>query len=95
MIKCTRFRAFSKDSLKGFADFELSRIGLILRDCTWHESNGKEWISFAARSYTTQDGTTSWTPLVEFSREAKQARAEFQRQALAAVRAVAATAVSS
>jgi hypothetical protein len=88
MICCIRFRAFEKNTLKGFADFELTRIGIIIRDCTWHEKNGKEWVGFPARSYETKDGTTSWSPLVEFAEGATEARRQFQEQAVAATTAV-------
>jgi hypothetical protein len=74
--------------LRGFADLELSRIGIIIRDCTWHEKNGKEWVGFPARPYE-KDGTTSWSPIVEFAEGAREARSQFQEHALAAVHAAA------
>jgi hypothetical protein len=34
-----------------------STAGLVLHDCTWHRhANGKEWISFQARSYEDPNG---------------------------------------
>jgi hypothetical protein len=87
MIRCIRFRAYEKNTLKGFADLELSRVGLVLRDCTWHEKNGKEWVGFAARSYQDKDGNTAWQPIVEFAEGAKEARKQFQEQALEAIHA--------
>jgi hypothetical protein len=88
MIRCTRFRPYTKNTLRGFADLELSRIGIVIRDCTWHEKNGKEWISFPARPYE-KAGTTAWSPIVEFVEGAREARSQFQEHALAAVHAVA------
>jgi hypothetical protein len=88
MIKCVKFRPFSKNTLRGFADLELTRIGLILRDCTLHEKNGKQWISFPAKSFTGQDGETKWQPLVEFAEGADEARKQFMRAALDAIHAV-------
>jgi hypothetical protein len=85
MIRCTRFRVFEKNTLKGFADLELTRVGLVIRDCTWHEKNGKEWVGFPARSYTDKDGNTQWSPLVEFAESAGEARRQFQEQAVAAI----------
>jgi hypothetical protein len=84
MIRCIRFRPYAKNTLKGFVDLELTRVGLVLRDCTWHEKNGREWIAFPARSYTDKDGNTQWSPLVEFAAGATEAR-EVQRQAINAI----------
>jgi hypothetical protein len=88
-IRCIRFRSFEKNTLRGFADLELSRVGLILRDCTWHEKNGKEWVAFPARSYQDKNGNTLWAPLIEFAEGATQAREQFQRQAVEAIHAAA------
>jgi hypothetical protein len=91
MIKCVKFRPFAKNTLKGFADLELTRVGLILRDCTLHEKNGKEWVGFPAKSYTA-NGETKWAPLIEFAEDAGEARKQFQQQALDAIHAVSASA---
>jgi hypothetical protein len=85
MIRCIKFRPYEKNTLRGFADLELSRVGLVLRDCTWHEKNGKEWVGFAARSYEDKDGNTAWQPIVEFAEGATEARQQFQQQALEAI----------
>jgi hypothetical protein len=85
MIRCTKFRAFEKNTLKGFADFELTRLGLIIRDCPFHRKNDREWIGFPARSYEAKDGTIAWQPLVEFAEGAAEARRQFQEQAVAAI----------
>src|SRR5262245_29726665 len=69
----------------GFADLEPTRVGLIVRDCTWHEKNGKEWVAFPARPYETKNGTTAWQPLVEFAEGATEARKQFQQSAVAAI----------
>ena len=90
-IRCIKFRAFEKNTLKGFADLELTHTGLVIRDCTLHEKAGKEWVGFPARSYQDKDGNTQWSPLVEFAEGAKEARAQFRKQALAAIHAVAPT----
>jgi hypothetical protein len=90
MIRCVRLRPYCKNTLKGFADLELTRIGLVLKECTWHEKNGKEWVGFAARSYQDKDGNTAWSPIVEFAASAGNARKQFQEQALAAIHRAAA-----
>jgi hypothetical protein len=94
MIRCVRFRPYCKNTLKGFADLELTRVGLVLRDCTWHENNGKEWVGFAARSYQDKDGKAAWQPIVEFAEGAGEARKQFQEQALEAIHRAAAETVA-
>jgi hypothetical protein len=90
MIRCIKFRPYTKNTLKGFADLELTRVGLVIRDCCWHRhENGREWVSFPAKPYETKNGETAWQPIVEFAEGAKEAREQFQRQALEAIHAAA------
>jgi hypothetical protein len=89
MIRCIKFRAYQKNTLRGFADLHLVRTGIIIRDCCLHQKSGKHWVSFPARSYQDKDGNTLWSPVVEFAEGATQAREQFQQQAVAAVLAVA------
>jgi hypothetical protein len=90
MIRCVRIRPYEKNTLRGFVDLELTRVGLVLRDCTWHRhENGKEWVGFPARPYEDKNGNTAWQPLIEFAEGATEARKQFQAQALEAIHAVA------
>ena len=90
MIRCLRFRPYEKNTLRGFADLELTRVGLVLRDCTYHRhASGKEWVGFAAKPYETKTGETAWQPIVEFAEGATEARKQFQQQALEAIHAAA------
>jgi hypothetical protein len=77
MIRCIKLHRYEKNTLRAFVDLELSHAGLVLCDCTVHEKNGQEWISFPA--------ATRWQPLIEVGAGAKQARAQFQCQAIAAI----------
>jgi hypothetical protein len=88
MIRCVRFRAYRKNTLQGFADLQLVRTGIVIKDCALHERGGRWWISFPARSYQV-DGRTQWAALIEFADGADEARETFQRLAVAAVRAFA------
>jgi hypothetical protein len=85
IIRFLKLRRYEKNTVKAFVDLELSRGGLVFRDCTWHEKNGQEWISLPARSYEGDDGATRWQPLIEFTVGAKQAREQYQRHAIAAI----------
>ena len=83
MIRRISFRPSQKNTLRGFADLELTRVGLVLHDCTWHpHPNGREWISFPARRHEDPSDDTLWQSNVEFVAGANQAREQFQHQAL-------------
>jgi len=88
MIRCIKLRRFEKNTLRAFVDLELSRVGLVLRDCTWHQQpGGKEWVGLPAKPYETKNGETAWQPIIEFAEGAKEARSQFQEGALAAIHA--------
>ena len=75
MIRCVSFRRFEKNTLCGFADLELTRVGLVLHGCTWHRHpDGKESVGFPARPYQDTDRNTQWQPLIEFAPGARRAR---------------------
>ena len=83
MIRCIKYRPYQKNTLKGFVDIELTRVGIVLHDC--HEKADKEWIGFPARSYQDKTGNTQWQALIEFADGAWEARRQFQRQAIEAI----------
>jgi hypothetical protein len=83
-IEAIAFRAYSKNTLLGFASFALGQSGLLVHDCCVHCQKGKYWISFPAKSYTDKDGVRQWKPILEFGDAASRAR--FQQQAIAALR---------
>jgi hypothetical protein len=88
MIRCIKFRRRHRNTLQGFADLELTRVGIIIRDCTWHRSgDGREWVGLPARSYQDEDGVERWQPIVGFARDAHQAREQFYELALEAIHA--------
>jgi len=90
-IRCTRFRPYERNTLRAFADLELTSVGIVIRDCTWHrKEDGQEWVGFPAKTYQDKNGNTLWEPLVKFADGAKEAREQFQRQALEAIHAAAA-----
>jgi hypothetical protein len=91
MIKCLAFRAYTKNTLRGFADLLLVRTGLVIRDCCLHERDGKRWISFPARQFTDQNGEIKWQALIEFASGAREQREQFRKQALEAIHAAAPT----
>jgi hypothetical protein len=90
-VRVVNLRPQAKWSLLAFVDLGLIRIGLVLRDCTWHrQTDGHEWIGLPSKPYQGSDGVTHWKPVVEFASIASDARQRFQDAALAAICAVAA-----
>jgi hypothetical protein len=92
MIRVVNLRPMVKGSLRALVDIELVRSGLILRSCAWfRNADGKEWVALPAQRYEGSDGVARFTPLVEFSPGANEARQRFQEAALKAIHAVAAS----
>jgi hypothetical protein len=93
VIKCVRFRHYEKHGVKGLADIELSRIGIVIRECLWIEDDGKELVQLPMRGYRNKDGSQQFRPLIEFAEGTTGERAskQFQEQALAAIRDFVAT----
>jgi hypothetical protein len=89
-VHVVNLRPQAKGGLRAFVDLELTRIGLALRDCTWHRhADGREWIGLPSKPYQGGDGVTRWKSMVEFASSASEARRRFQDAALKAIRAVA------
>jgi DNA-binding cell septation regulator SpoVG len=76
------WKPYQKNSLQGFISIELPS-GLIVREITVHEKDGTRWLGMPSKSYQKQDGTTGWTPQVDF--KDAQARSRFTREALKAI----------
>jgi hypothetical protein len=96
MIAASDWRPLERNTLRGFVTLTLDPIGIVIRECTLHRvADGREWIGLPARRQTNKDGSPridpntnkpAWTPLVEIPN--KEARARFQKAALAAVHAL-------
>ena len=83
MIKCLSFRPYERNTLRGFADLEVTRAGLVFHDCLVHEMNGKQWVAFPARPYEDDDGVKRWQAVIKFARGAETEA--FQRLAIEAI----------
>ena len=64
-IKVSNFKAFNKNTLRGFFDVEFS-FGMILKECVLCEKDSKQWIGWPAKPYDKRDGTKAWTNIVDF-----------------------------
>lgn len=94
-IVASNFKAYQKNSLKGFIDLTLTASGLHLKEMTWHEKDGKEWVGFPGRPILDKDnhlamdantGRPRYANLISFADRAKGDA--FQRIAIAAIHAL-------
>jgi hypothetical protein len=82
-IEIQEFRKYQKNSLQGFVTLILTGAGLQIKDATYHQSNGKRWISLPAKPYEGDDGSTKYSYIVSFPD--KKIYTKFQEQALKAL----------
>ena len=71
-------------TLQGFLSV-VTASGLQINDCSYHrrEAGGSRWIGMPAKSFTKNDGSTGWVPMVEFANPG--ARARFTEKVLKAL----------
>jgi hypothetical protein len=70
-VRIISSKIYVKNTLRGFIDFELLDIGLVIIGAGIHEKDGKRWLSLPSREYV-KNGEKSWIPTIEFaSREAR------------------------
>lgn len=95
MITASDWKPLEKNTLRGFVVLRLEPSGLVLRDCTLHRKEGREWIGLPGRPQTDRDGQPRrdpnsgkvlYSPIVEIPD--RGARERFQQAALAAVHAL-------
>lgn len=65
-VQITNFRKFEKGSLRGFFDVELPS-GIVLRECSLHEKDGKRWINPPSRKIEKQGSQATWKRMVDFA----------------------------
>ncbi len=68
MITCTRWQPYEKNTLRGFADLYMDKVGMTIRDCALHEKGDKAWIAFPSKprmrngTIVTEDGRPVYDP---------------------------------
>lgn len=80
-IEVIKYRSFEKHTLRGFVDLKMTQVGVTIRECTFHEKNGKRWIGMPARPYE-KDGSTEWVPTVVIDKSFNEV---FQKAAIEAL----------
>ena len=81
--ECQSFKAFEKNTLRGFVSIRIIPLGITVNDLCLHEKDGRRWLSFPAKPYQGADGKHQWFPLVEI--EDKEVLRQFQAAGLAAI----------
>ena len=66
MVECIRFNSVVKGHLQGFADLYVEKWGLEIRGCSMYMKDGKRWINFPAKEFTTPEGEKAYAPHVKF-----------------------------
>jgi hypothetical protein len=78
-FKLTNPRPLDKNSLRGVFDIQMPS-GLIVRGAMLFEKNGKRWVGFPSKEWVKQDGTKSYSPILEFS--SREVSDKFQKAVL-------------
>lgn len=82
-LSVTNWKACEKNTLRGFFSINLPS-GLTINNCALHQKKeASKWIGLPSRRYRKDDGSTGYSPVIEFSND--DARWRFQAAALAAV----------
>jgi hypothetical protein len=76
------WKALERNTLRGFVTIELPS-GLVIKECSLHERDGRRWVGLPGKPYTAKDGQTSYVNIIDFG--TKQARTQFQELALKAI----------
>lgn len=83
MIECTKFTSFQKNTLLGYADFFIPKMGLEIFGCQLHQKNGRRWVNLPSKEFTTPAGEKAYAPIVRFKEKEHQIR--FGDEALKAI----------
>ena len=81
-MQASEWRPYERGTLKGFFNLLLDS-GLEIQSMTYHTKDGNSWVSFPAKPYETEDGSTKYQSILRIPDE-KRWRA-FQKLAQEAV----------
>lgn len=71
-IECLKYKAVNKGSLLGFADFFIPKMGLEIYNCQLFQKDGRRWVMFPQKEYTTGSGEKKYIGLVRFRERGHQ-----------------------
>lgn len=83
-LECIKYHAVNKNTLLGYADFFIPKMGLEIAGCAHFRKNDQEWVGLPNREYTTKDGEKAYAPIVKFREKSHQnAFSDAARKAIA------------
>ncbi len=88
---CTAWKAYEKNTLKGFADLWLRTARLNIHGCALHEKNGRRWVQLPARPQLdkdrnlvcAEDGKVQYAKVIDF--DSREVADRFNAAALKAI----------
>ena len=93
-IVCKKFSPLERNTLRRFAEINITDLGMTMRDVAIHTQNGSTWASPPSKPQikdgavvTDNAGKIRYTPIIEFG--SREARDNFSAAVIAAVRATA------
>lgn len=55
-IECIGWKPLERNTLKGFADFRIRALRLVIRECTIHQSGDRQWVALPGKPQINKDG---------------------------------------
>lgn len=91
MITASDWHPMARATLRGFVTLKLEPSGIVIRECTLHERDGKRWVALPGRPQLAKhgqplkdlNGKVLYVSIVEIA--GTEARTRFQKAALAAI----------
>jgi len=81
-FEVSNWRPHPKNTLQAFLNLSLPS-GMILNGCSYHRKNASRWIGVPSQKFIKEDGSASYSPIIDFTSD--DAYRRFQEQAVAAV----------
>jgi hypothetical protein len=63
------WRPFVKNTLVAFFTIT-TPAGMVIHGCTLHRKDSARWVGMPAQKFAKEDGSTSFTPVIEFANRA-------------------------
>ena len=83
-IKIVEYKDLNRNTLKAFFSLRMTTIGLEIKGVALHEKpDGKRWVQLPTKPYQKTDGSTAYTPVVDFYDKGRER--QFQKLTLEAL----------
>jgi hypothetical protein len=90
-IVCKWFKPFERNTLRGFAEINITELGMTMRDVAIHTKNGSTWAQPPAKpqikdgAVVIENGKAQYINIIEFG--SREARDKFSNAVISAVQA--------